>query len=603
MDIQTSLDQGTYSEWISSCPTSYHEILSRITEQLDILKTWPSDRSRLDAFYNLIRYYSQANKNYQETSLRMHSAIEVSERRLRKGDYNSQELAERFLANVERYDREVTAPLCEQIGKELRREFPSSHTLFLGRDFTPVYLYLTKKYGKNPLHHMANVSRNVRDVAIAGRMHELKTFLRQLGLEKNSLIQNGLVITDAGKRGRIPAAILRALTLDMDETEIYTFLRHAHVRYMKSTKLDHGEEIHRKVKELSSHHRVSSKALDKLLPANGVHNVKEFRLNYPKQTKKFVNQRNKILEWRPKSVEVALNFGGTGLVTKGAETPADIISLLLGLHADLTLSRLAEGAAAPVATTREDMPRLVLVKGEESRSDKRMERRRSDRASSKSVDASKDFRSELDQISRHRRLESFRKWREHVPHSVKQLYENTATPPGTIIGQGTNNAVYLMDGGTSVVKKILEYKNARKNLLMVWVESLVKQYGISIAQILGFEPNGITLSQEYIPGDSLESRYGDLSIRDIPEHIRNQVLQQWECAKELARKESVWLDLKAANYQEQINGTIVNVDYSPRLNSTYYRFFKSSHGRSLKEKDFLELFFKYDQNRTRRKTG
>ena len=596
MDLQYALDHGLYSEWISECTITYNEIFSGIASELELLKTWPSDKKRLDAFYNLIRYYSQANKSYQETSLRMHSAIEVSERRLRKGEYDSGELAARFLANVERYDREVTVPLCEQIGQELRREFPNSHVLFLGRDFTPVYLFLTKKYGKSPLYHMANVSRGVRDKAMDnGQMYDLKRFLEQLGLEKDSLINRGIVITDAGKRGRIPAAILRALTLDMSETEIYSFLRQAHIRYMKSTKLDRGDEVHRQVKELAKHNSVSQKNLEKLLPPDGVRNIKEFQLDYPRQTKKFVGQRNKILEWRSKPIEVAIDIRPDGLITKPPETPADRISLLLGLYADLSLANMAEGKASGA----ESAPQPVAEHA--SRHESRHGRKRESHLSLVQPikeESAVDFRKELDRISRHSRLESLRRWREKPERETEKVYKNFQNPHSIILGEGTNNIVYQSDDGTAF-KLIKSWKDARKNLLLVWAESIVNRYGIHTAQVISYDPYGIWIKQEYVPGSSLESRYGS----SVPEHIKDQVLEEWKSAKKLAKEENIWLDIKAANYHERENGQIVNVDFAPRLNSTYYRFFKSSHGRSLKDKEFLELFFKYDSSRKHKASG
>lgn len=159
-------------------------------------------------------------------------------------------------------------------------------------------------------------------------------------------------------------------------------------------------------------------------------------------------------------------------------------------------------------------------------------------------------------------------------------------------GEGRNLAAYITDRDT-VVKIVKKLQNARKNLLSAWAERYVQEAGIRVAKIHAVGPHGVYLEQEYVPGPSLEQRYGYLKLKKVPREIREAVLSDWRAAKKL-RKRGIWLDLKSANYHQRGSDEIVCIDYTPRTNSTHYRYFKTDDGDDLDEDEFLDLFFHYD---------
>jgi hypothetical protein len=101
------------------------------------------------------------------------------------------------------------------------------------------------------------------------------------------------------------------------------------------------------------------------------------------------------------------------------------------------------------------------------------------------------------------------------------------------------------------------------------------------------------MEQEYVPGDSLEYTYG-FGAKAMPKSIRDQVLAEWQKAERLSKERDIWLDVKAANYHVR-NGQVVCVDYTPRLNSGYWRyFFTQEGGQPLNETQFIEEFLHHD---------
>ena len=117
--------------------------------------------------------------------------------------------------------------------------------------------------------------------------------------------------------------------------------------------------------------------------------------------------------------------------------------------------------------------------------------------------------------------------------------------------------------------------------------------------MLTVSPTGLYLEQEAVPGESLESLYGE--AERIPTEICDKALHDFRAAKKLIKEKGIWLDLKSANYHIARDESLVNVDYCPRLNPTYYRYFQTdpieAQGgarRELAEDEFLERFFHHD---------
>ena len=172
-----------------------------------------------------------------------------------------------------------------------------------------------------------------------------------------------------------------------------------------------------------------------------------------------------------------------------------------------------------------------------------------------------------------------------------------------IVGEGNNVKVYTTEHDT-IIKVIKDPKHVRKNLLLAWAESHVRSVGIHTARVITVSPTGLYLEQDAIPGESLERIYGEGG--NVPQSICNKVLHDFRAAKRLIQEKGIWLDLKSANYHTDHDGMIVNVDYAPRLNSTYYRFFQDDlayvgteidenrQRRDLTDEEFLDRFFHYD---------
>lgn len=139
--------------------------------------------------------------------------------------------------------------------------------------------------------------------------------------------------------------------------------------------------------------------------------------------------------------------------------------------------------------------------------------------------------------------------------------------------------------------------------------------------MLNVSPTGLYLEQEAVPGDSLEKLYGDPDGVKAPQAICDKVIADFRAGKKLVKEKGIWLDLKAANYHINPDGLsrgtptrrgevgIVNVDYTPRLNPTFYRYFQndplemgSDKRRDLKDDEFLEKFFHHDVRKRKRQS-
>jgi hypothetical protein len=163
------------------------------------------------------------------------------------------------------------------------------------------------------------------------------------------------------------------------------------------------------------------------------------------------------------------------------------------------------------------------------------------------------------------------------------------------LSEGNNVQVYETDKGTAL-KLLKKPQHARKQLLQAWSEPVVKSAGINTAKVLSVEPNGLYLEQELIPGNSLEYQYG-FSSEPIPKKLQANVLEDWRKLRKLAETSDIWLDPKGANYHVRDDGTLVNVDFTPRLNGSYYRFFDKKPGTPLTDDEYANMFFRYDADK------
>ena len=116
-------------------------------------------------------------------------------------------------------------------------------------------------------------------------------------------------------------------------------------------------------------------------------------------------------------------------------------------------------------------------------------------------------------------------------------------------------------------------------------------------------PYGLYVEQEHIPGDTLEQQYNtptDGTLPSLPTgKLRESILQEFKKAKKLIKERGIWLDLKSANYHVLKDGTLINTDYVPRLNSTHYRYFTWRNGIDLTDDEFLDLFLYHSLSKSK----
>lgn len=621
--LQEAFANGTYPEWIIEQTIKEEQsshILSDITHELESMKLLTPEQ-RLEDYNWIVRYYSRSKTSFEGTSLDLHAHTCCTEDDIRSGNYSSIDVALRLMRALKNYDANTIVPIVTQVREYISTHFASHNVLFLGRDFCSAYLYIINERLLNKSNlFLCNVSRYVRDEAKGGRITELRMVLERIGLTKETLLHKGLLIADSCMQGKIPAVILKALALGMTPVERYQFLTNCHVRYLKSSRTK-GIDIATQAKETGDPHRVGSSVaflndedIEKLL-SDKLDKIDEFPINYPAHVAEYIPRRHKLFEWRPKVSKISMGIEvdelGPRLIANPPATPSEKVLSLLGLYGEIQFAK-----AASAHTPYSDYPRVERI--------------------GHHVVSSTEYKKPaplkpnwyLAEIDRALEggIKGLREWQDSAnPHSVGSVavmrtndinfrYEliingKTIYRFRDIVGEGNNVKVYATEYNT-IVKVIKDPKHVRKNLLLAWAEPYVKNVGIHTARVLMVSPTGLYLEQELIPGISLEAIYGENG--NVPQSICNMALNDFRAAKQLIADKGIWLDLKSANYHlstDSMTSTrdrIVNVDYAPRLNSTYYRFFQDDlaysgnpndsgkERRDLTDKEFLDRFFHHD---------
>ena len=481
---------------------------------------------------------------------------------------------------------------------------------------------------------LSNVSRYVRDVALGGSTTELRLVLERIGLTKSVLLQKGLLIADSCMQGKIPAIILKSLALGMDESERYQFLTQCGVRYLKSSRIQ-GRTIAEKTIEIGKVKAALTDAdLDTVL-AQRIERIEEFPVDYPKLVQEFVPRRHKIFEWRPKLSLIAMGIEvdelGPRLVANEPTTPSEKVLSLLGLYGEIELMKaaLAELVTADGILTPRGLARIehdvdiektlpnehhgnfepskmaleISLLEEKYAINHAVAKRTGHHVVSASTYEKPVplepgwFLREIEAALRSGGIEGLRAWQNQPVVNVGSVAVMRTSRRGEsnclyelvingkviyrfkdIVGEGNNVKVYSTEKN-SVVKVIKDPKHVRKNLLLAWAEPVVRDAGIRTAKVLGVSPTGLYLEQEAVPGTSLESLYGE--SQSIPAAICERAVHDFRAAKKLIAEKGIWLDLKSANYHiaedpaSDGGFALVNVDYAPRLNPTYYRYFQN----------------------------
>lgn len=636
--LQEAFAEGEYPAWIQEEAkkekTSPH-LVQEIAAQLDAMKGL-DEKQRTEEANWILRYYSRSNKEFEPTSLMLHEKIGCTEDDLAKGTYDSQDVAFRLVVALKDYDRAVILPILRQISHFLQANFYNTNVLFLGRDFCSTYLYLYEE-GLLPRENLflANVSRYVRDAANGGKLEELRLVLERIGLDRETLLEKGLLIADSCMQGKIPAVILRALSTPMSEQDRFRFLSRAHIRYLKSSRHE-GQSISEKVYSLAAAHEyemLNDEDLMTLLTKR-IEMIKEFPVDYPQEVEEYIPRRHKLFEWRPKTALISMGIDvdeelGPRLVMAEPQTPSEHVLSLLGLIGDLQFAELAQKAihervtttdvASPEAHGNFEPKKMALEvalqkKPAHNRRDGRLLVSREGYKKPEEL-APHWFLKEIDRALERGGMEALKAWQNKVDPrvgSVAVMRGKDANFPyelvingrviykfKDIVGEGNNVKVYTT-GQNTIVKVIKDAKHVRKNLLLAWAQPVVESVGIKAAKVLKVSPTGLFLEQEILPGPSLETLYGEAENTKIPAKICDQAIQDFRAAKKLISEKGIWLDLKSANYHLDEEEKIVNVDYAPRLNPTYYRYFQTDpegekgERRDFKDEEFLEQFFHHD---------
>lgn len=642
--LQEAFANGTYPEWIDGEVTREEvspHIEDDITTALKAMKSL-SPEQRMEDYNWIVRYYSRSNKGFEETSLKLYDHIGCSEDDIRSGTYRSRSVAKSMLARLQDYDATCIVPVVKQVRDDLVKNFAESNVLFLGRDFCSAYLYIIKGLTPGgPLKRenlfLSNISRYVRDVALGGQTTELRLVLERLGLTKKVLLQKGLLVADSCMQGKIPAIIFKSLALHMSEEERYSFLKHCQIRYLKSSRREGLTISEKTMKVGAAAGKLTNEDLDTIL-AHRIERIEEFDITYPTIVEEYLPRRHKIFEWRPKlsliSMGITVDAQGARLVADEPKTPSEKILSLLGLYGEIQFAKAAireraeKLAKEPVVAQSEHgnfNPKKMALEVS------LLDSQRPKPVGHHVVSNGKAgviytppapvkpgwFLKEIDKALKGG-IEGLREWQSKVDSNVGSvavmktkdlvyLYELVINGKviyrfRDIVGEGNNVKVYVAENG-NIVKVIKDPKHVRKNLMLAWAEPIVRAAGIETAKVLNVSPTGLFLEQEAVPGDSLETLYGDpdQGIK-IPKALCDRVIADFRAGKKLVKEKGIWLDLKAANYHlSPDSGAIVNVDYAPRLNPTFYRYFQtdplevgSDKRRDLKDEEFLDKFFHHD---------
>ena len=581
------------------------EVVGHVARELGLLLQLPREARALE-FDRLLRYWSRAREKdvregkateaHEETALRLARATKHSLEELADGRYDPARVAERVVRACRRYDDEVVAPLAAQILAEVARGYPREQVLFLGRDFTTLYLraLATGAIERERAHH-ACVSRNVRDACLAGgdaALRDLRHALRLAGLREGEAAARGIVILDSSMKGKIPAVVLRAMSIDLSDEDAYSLLTRSHVRYVRSGRR-RGRTIAEAAEQAAgSTRRLAPEQREEIL--RSIERIEEFKgLRYAPEVAGHIPRRHKILEWRPKAIQVAQRVAtteeGSGFRSAIPSTPSERAACWLGL--DLDLRAIRRALAPPAANVL--VPPLA------------------------GWGALGEALVEIDAAAA-AGLESIRRWQragQKLPALASVVETKDEAMPyqllvgdepivrlARVVGEGNNVLAYESERGTAI-KVAKRPVHARKNLLLAWAERVVREAGIEVAPVYGVGLGGLYVEQEYVPGESLEQTYGERFEAEpgvVPASIIEQILEHRERARGLVRDRGIYLDLKAANYQVRSDGRIALVDYTPRVNDTHYRYFTldpapgEERGRDLTEVEFLDAFFRHD---------
>jgi hypothetical protein len=344
-------DSGTYSELLNGLrkkASTRESIRSEIIRELRKLQKLDGSKREKQAS-ELLFHYSKTHTKYKKTPLALDEKIGVSASDFQAGKFDPEKVTDNLLRATADYEKNVLIPMYKQIEKEIVRDFSDREILFLGRDFTPPQLFIQARNSVDPDKlHMANVSRAVMKEIQQDKIKPFWKLMDQIGLSREEMIRNGVLILDSSMTGDVPAAVLKGLVSGIEnEKDLYKFLSKSHVRFIESDN-NGGRPIGKAVKEAARDgHRISQK--DALRLVSNLTGIDTFDYRIPKGLEKFEGHAHNLIEHRPKFLTSPSGFSSTSsetrLVSPEPEGPGERVKSLLGLHADLELLNDKESCA------------------------------------------------------------------------------------------------------------------------------------------------------------------------------------------------------------------------------------------------------------------
>lgn len=342
-EIQLVQDTGKYPDWIARFDSSdQQKIIDCISNELKTLQRRTSFE-RLNQLDHVLYYYSDSRHWFEKTAIKLHETVGYSRDELEDGQYDPELLASRLAAGITEYDRTIVIPIIKQIETALINDFAQSNILFLGRDFTSAYTYVSTTRSLKDIY-LSNISRKIRDATTGGKFTELRLILEQIGLTKERLLDKGLVICDSSRMGKVPAVIFKAIAYGMNPTDAYSFLTNAHVKYMYSL-CNKGMTIAEKAADLAMGNQLPLCQIEAVTKAP-IEMIREFNITLPKPVEKFVDKKHMLMEWRPKaaciSQDIETKDGVLRFSTRPREYSYERIQALLGLSSEMNILHAAK---------------------------------------------------------------------------------------------------------------------------------------------------------------------------------------------------------------------------------------------------------------------
>lgn len=565
-------------------------ILEKLVSRLEKLKKMDA-ASRQEEWMKVLYYFSDRREAYKARAVKMLRDSSYNEQDLMQGQYDSEILARDLLKAVQFYEANVTLPLLAQIEKQILTEFKDKIVFSIGRDFSIVQQFLIERnsFPKEQLFTL-NVSRAIKNLVAEGHFEPLKQIARNIGLTKELMLKKGIVFLDSSMSGKIPKALFYALSMEMSDKEAFELAKKTDIRYVKAKASEPGD---RSFSEFLLYCFDEKGHFDREKLRTSINrmglNIRTFHLNLPKSAQDHdINHIHNLLEHRPKFVNSAHAFAeNEGQSIISSKNPSGVggqLNALLGLYAEHMMLSLAKNGKF-LSKIKEVDPWFTEKPALFIQLDKAVEKQQ--------FQGLLNFRKTFavgEAAQFHQSMRILETKNAPFPYELWVGEERWFRLRG-LLGQGKNVFVYLTEAGTAL-KVMKRPETAYKAFIQSWIQRKLENQGIRTAKILRTHRTGVLQEQEYVSGPSIEYlHYHD--PEKVNDKIRASVYKQWMQAQKLT-EQGLWLDFRSGNFQLNTEGEPIMVDFVPRTNPGYWRYFLiSGNGPFLSEKEFWNLFFNY----------